>query len=75
MSRLSEAGLKLCWGAVPFDQWFSQDMGQGLGMSDPSFNLYESFFFTGIQKMSVMLTVARVYSQGFFSRLSRIDLL
>ena len=48
--------------SVPFDQWFSQDIGQGVGMSDPSFNLSESLF-SGFQKLSVILTVANVYFQ------------
>ena len=48
---------------MPFDHWFSLDIGQGVGMSDSSFNLSENFFFSGIQKLSIILTVANVYSQ------------
>ena len=47
---------------MPFDQWFSQDIDQGVGMSDPSFNLSESLF-SGFQKLSIILTVANVYFQ------------
>ena len=48
---------------MPFDQWFSQDKDQGVGMSDPRFNLSERFFFSGFQKLSLILTVANVYFQ------------
>ena len=54
--------------SVPFDQWFSQDMGRGERMSDPSFNLSE-WFFSGIQKLSILLTVANVYSQRSLRRI------
>ena len=47
---------------MPFDHWFSLDIGHSVGMSDSSFNLSESFF-SGIQKLSIILTVASVYSQ------------
>ena len=47
---------------MPFDHWFSLDIGHGVGMSNSSFNLSESFF-SGIQNLSIILTVASVYSQ------------
>ena len=37
-------------------------------MSDPSFNLSE-WFFSGIQKLSILLTVANVYSQRSLRRI------
>ena len=46
---------------MPFDHWFSLDIGHGVGMSNSSFNLSESFF-SGIQNLSIILTVASVYS-------------
>ena len=57
-----EAVLEVCWVSVLFDRWCSQDIDQGVGMSDPSFNLSESLF-SGFQKLSVILTVANVYFQ------------
>ena len=34
-----EAVLEVCSLYVSFDQWYSQDIGQGVGMSDPRFSL------------------------------------
>ena len=49
--------------SVPFDEWFSQDIGQGVGMSDPSFTLSESMF-SDIQKLSQRQLRGILFSPG-----------
>ena len=50
---------------APFDRWFTRDIGHGVRLSDPSFNLSERVF-SGLQRLSIVLTVVSVYSQRPF---------
>ena len=58
--------------SVPFDQWFSQDIGQGVGMSYPRFNLSESIF-SGIQKLSQRQFRGILFPPGALPHLSVVD--
>ena len=45
---------------VLFDRWCSQNIDQGVGMSDPRLSLIDSF--SGIERVSILLAAVNVYS-------------
>ena len=60
---------------VPFDQWFSQDLGPGMGMSDPILNLFGESIFQAVAIVFIHRDLSGIpFPPGSLPNLLLVDL-